>query len=307
MTFRNLYRFTLSLSVILVIASIVLFVVPGPRFSIEFTGGTLMQLELPEGKTQNDVTAALASYEASAATDLGNVTVNAIKTATEEAFLLRLRPMSNEEHLQLLEHFRTTLGDVTELKYNSIGPSLSASLKVKSLQAIALASLVIIAYLALAFRKLPGRLSAWKFGVIVVASFVHDIIITTGLFTILSLFTSFEFDTLFVTALLTILAYSTNEAVVVFDRIRANLSFENRNDDLETVTATALRQCIGRTTGTTVAILIMLTTLFFMGAESIRWFILALIFGAISGVYSSYLVAAPLLVLWQGQGKGKRK
>jgi len=299
MTFRQLSTFFLGLSTFLILASVVLFITPGPKYSIEFTGGTLLQIELPVGKTRDDVIAALQSYEETTTQSLGNSSVTAVKTASEEAFLLRMRPMSNEEHIALLGHLETSLGAVKELKYNTIGPSLSASLKTKSLKAIALASVATILYLALAFRKLPRNLNPWKFGTIVVVAFLHDIVITVGAFTILGWFTSFEFDTLFVTALLTILAYSTNEAIVVFDRIRANLTFEQRSEDLSVVVVAALRQCLGRTTGTTVSILIMLTTLFFMGAESIRWFILALIFGAVMGVYSSYLVAAPLLMHWQ--------
>lgn len=298
MTFRQISKIFLSLSTILVVISISLFVYPGPKYSIEFTGGTLLQIQVPAGKTRTDVITALEEYEKSAAT-LGNISVTAVKTVSEEAFLLRMRAMSNEEHLAVIESMKKTLGDVKELKYNTIGPSLSASLKWKSLQALAIASIATILYLALAFRKLPRKLSPWKFGMIVVIAFMHDIIVTIGAFIVLGWFTSFEFDTLFVTALLTILAYSTNEAIVVFDRVRANLTFDNRSDNLSTVVIVALRQCVGRTTGTTVAILIMLSSLFIMGAESIRWFILALIFGAVMGVYSSYLIAAPLLMYWQ--------
>ncbi len=301
MSFRSLSKYFLALSALLVIVSVVLFVAPGPKYSIEFTGGTLMQIQLPAGKTRADVVAALASYEKETLQSLGNPTVTTIKTANEEAFILRMRPMSNEEHLTLLEHLKKSLGDVKELKYNTIGPSLSSSLKKKSLQAIGIASIAVVLYLAIAFRKLPRKLNPWKFGIIVVIAFMHDVVLTIGAFTVLGWFTSFEFDTLFVTALLTILAYSTNEAIVVFDRIRANLTFEQRSDDLSIVIVTALKQCVWRTAGTTVSILIMLTTLFVMGAESIRWFILALIFGAVMGVYSSYLVAAPLLLHWQGK------
>lgn len=303
MSFRTLSKIFLGISVVMVAASIALFIYPGPKYSIEFTGGTLLQIQVPAGKTREDVVAAIQQYEVSAS-PLGNYSVTGVKTASEEAFILRLRAMSNEEHVALMESFGKSLGDVQELKYNTIGPSLSASLKWKSLQALAIASVATILYLALAFRKLPRNLSPWKFGLIVVAAFMHDVIVTIGAFIVLGWFTSFEFDTLFVTALLTILAYSTNEAIVVFDRVRANLSFENRSDDLSTVVVAALKQCVGRTTGTTVAILIMLSSLFIMGAESIRWFILALIFGAVMGVYSSYLVAAPLLMHWQSRKKG---
>ncbi|NOS66934.1 MAG: protein translocase subunit SecF [Candidatus Peribacteraceae bacterium] len=307
MSFRQLSKFFLALSVVMVAASIALFVYPGPKYSIEFTGGTLLQIQAPAGKTRDDVIAAVQTYEKTAgeAGTLGNYSVTGVKTASEEAFILRMRAMTNEEHLALIDSFRATLGEVKELKYNTIGPTLSASLKWKSLQALVIASIATILYLAIAFRKLPRKLSPWKFGLIVVAAFMHDVIVTIGAFIVLGWFTSFEFDILFVTALLTILAYSTNEAIVVFDRVRANLTFDNRSDDLSDVVVAALKQCVGRTSGTTVAIVIMLSSLFIMGAESIRWFILALIFGAVMGVYSSYLVAAPLLMHWEGKNTKK--
>ena len=120
-----------------------------------------------------------------------------------------------------------------------------------------------------------------------------------GVFLVMGGFTTFEFDTLFVTALLTILAYSANDSIVIFDRIRANMTFENRSENLETVVAAGLRQCVSRTFCTAFAALIMLFSLFFLGSDSIRWFILALIFGTMIGAYSSYFIAAPLLAYWK--------
>ena len=299
MTFRQLSTFFLCSSVLLVAASIALFVYPGPKYSIEFTGGTLLQIQVPEGKTHDDVAAALIAYEKSSKESLGKYSITSVKTATEDALLLRMRPMSNEEHIALLGQLRTSLSNVSEMKYTTIGPSLSASLKWKSLQALAIASLATIAYLALAFRKLPRKLNPWKFGVLAVVGFLHDVIVTVGFFIILGWFTSFEFDTLFVTALLTILAYSANDTIVIFDRIRANMSFENRSEDLSVIVERGLRQCVTRTFSTAAAALIMLLSLFFLGSESIRWFILALMFGTVIGAYSSYFIAAPLLAYWK--------
>lgn len=298
MTFRSLTRFFLALSAVLVAVSLVLFFTPGPKFSIEFTGGTLMQIEV-SGKTRADVIAAVQEYERTAGGSLGNYTVTAVKTASEDAFVLRLPPIDNERHLALLAALTQSLGDVREQKFNTIGPSLSASLKTKSLQAIAIASVAVVLYLALAFRKLPRKLNPWKFGVLAIVGFLHDVIVTTGVFIVLGWFTSFEFDTLFVTALLTILAYSATDTIVIFDRIRANLTFENRSEDLSAVIITALRQCVMRTFGTATSTLIVLFSLFFFGAESIRWFILALMFGIVIGAYSSYFIAAPLLMYWK--------
>ncbi|MBI2635749.1 protein translocase subunit SecF [Candidatus Peregrinibacteria bacterium] len=312
MTFPRLSKYFLGFSAILVLASATLFVVAGPKYSIEFTGGTLLQIELPADKTRDDVISALQSYEESAGSAdatiqpdagrpaaLGNFTVTAVKTASEEAFLIRLRPMDNEEHISVLAHLRTSLGDVKELKYNTIGPSLSRSLKAKSLQAIAFASVAVILYLAIAFRKLPRKLNPWKFGVLAIIGFLHDVIVTVGVFIVIGWFTTFEFDTLFVTALLTILAYSANDTIVIFDRIRANMTFENRSEELSKIIVAGLRQCVTRTFSTAFASLIMLISLFFLGSDSIRWFILALIFGTVIGAYSSYFVAAPLLMYWK--------
>lgn len=299
MTFRQLSTFFLGLSAILVFGSIVLFIVEGPKYSIEFTGGTMLQIELPAGKDREDVLAALKNYEESAKQSLGNYSVTAVKTASEEAFLLRLRPVNNEEHIALLAQMNESIGGVKELKYNTIGPSLSRSLKTKSFQAIAFASVAVILYLAIAFRKLPRKLNPWKFGVLAIVGFLHDVIVTIGVFIVLGWFTSFEFDTLFVTALLTILAYSANDTIVIFDRIRANMTFDNRTEELSTVVAVGLKQCVTRTFATACASLIMLFSIFLLGSESIRWFILALIFGTIIGAYSSYFIAAPLLMYWK--------
>ncbi len=299
MTFQNVSKVLLCVSTLLVIGSIALFIYPGPKFSIEFTGGTLLQIQTVDGKTRDDVLQAVRSYEEASKEDLGNVSVTAVKTATEHGFVLRLRPMSNEEHVALLASLEKSLGKVDEQHYNTIGPSLSASLKTKSLQAIAFASIAVILYLALAFRKLPRKMNAWKFGILAIVGFLHDVIITTGAFIILGWFTTFEFDTLFVTALLTILAYSANDTIVIFDRIRDNMSFDNRSEDLSAIIIRGLRQCVTRTFSTAIAALIMLFSLFFLGSESIRWFILALIFGTVIGAYSSYFIAAPLLMYWK--------
>lgn len=299
MTFRQFTKFSLSLSAILIVVSAAVFIYPGPKFSIEFTGGTLMEIQTGAEKTRDDVLATLKKYEQVSKKNLGNVAVSSTKISTGKGFLLRLPTMENADHLALLAEMQKCLGSMKELSYNTIGPSVSASLRTKSLEAIFIASIAVITYLTFSFRKLPKRLiKPWRVGVIAVVAFLHDITVTAGVFTVISWYSNFEFDTLFVTALLTILAYSTNEAIIVFDRIRENISQQKRDEDVSTTVATALKQCVGRTGGTTVAILIMLFSLYFLGSESIRWFVLALIFGTCIGVYSSYLVAAPLLAFW---------
>jgi preprotein translocase subunit SecF len=290
--FLRISKVLLPLSTLLALCSLVLFIYPGPKFSIEFTGGTLLEVRLPAEVLKEQLQTALPTIEVSK-TPLDHVTVSAISNLGGKSFLLRTRPLSNEEHLE--KQFTS----VEELKYTTIGPSLSSSLKQRAFMAIAIASVAIIAYLALAFRKMPKKLAPWKFGALAVIGFIHDVLLVTGLFVIISQFTSFEFDTLFVTALLTILAYSANDSIVIFDRIRANVTNEHRGEDLGQTVNRALNQCVTRTINTMVTALIMLVALFVLGTESIRWFVLALIVGTIVGAYSSYFVASPLLVYWR--------
>jgi len=165
--------------------------------------------------------------------------------------------------------------------------------------ALSIAACAIVLYIAFAFRRVPRRLSPWRFGIIAVITLLHDVLITVGIFVIISQITTFEFDTLFITALLTILGYSVNDTIVIFDRIRDNLALQHRNEEFEAVAERSLHQSIRRSINTSVSTLIMLCSLFFLGSESVKWFVLTLIVGAVIGTYSSIFIATPLLVYWK--------
>lgn len=287
-------KFFLGLSLALVIASIALMVVPGPKLSIDFTGGTLMELRLPEEATKEDVDSAMQSFESDPA--LGNVALSVTKS---QSVLLRMRDLSNEEHLALLAHLKGDLGQIKELQFTTIGPTVGASLKRRSFWALGIAAVAIVLYIAFVFRKVPRKLSPWRFGIIAVITLLHDVCITVGIFIIISHVTTFEFDTLFITALLTILGYSVNDTIVIFDRIRDNLQDQGRKEEFAVVADRSLSQSITRSINTSVSTLIMLSCLFILGSESIRWFVLTLIVGAIVGTYSSLFLATPLLVYWK--------
>lgn len=284
------------LSAALVGVSIVLLIVPGPRLSIDFTGGTLIELKIPSASTKDDLANAMSSLAFEDGSSIDNVSISATKG---DSMLMRMRDLSNEEHLALIDHLTTTLGEIEELQFTTIGPTVGASLKERSLWALTIASIAIVLYIAFAFRKVPKRLSPWRFGIIAVITLLHDVLITVGIFVILSQITSFEFDTLFVTALLTILGYSVNDTIVIFDRIRDNVITSNRGEEFSIVAEKSLHQSVTRSINTSVSTLIMLSALFLLGSESIRWFVLTLITGAIIGTYSSLFLATPLLVYWK--------
>ncbi len=296
MSFLRFSRLALPLSALLIVASFVVFFSPGPQVGIEFTGGTLMELSLPETATQEDLSAAVASFQREGA-PLQGVTIARTRT---DSYFLRTPTLSSDDHTVFLAHIESSLGEVQEQQYTTIGPTVGSTLQKRALWALVAAGLAIVLYLAIAFRKIPRHLSPWSFGISAIIALLHDVIITIGLFTVLSWYTTFQIDTLFITALLSIMGYSVSDTIVIFDRIRDNLLLEGRKGaTFDVIAERSLLQSFTRTINTGLGALIMLFALFFFGSESIRWFILALIAGTIIGTYSSYFVATPLLVLWQ--------
>lgn len=301
MSFIKLSRFFLPLSALLVLASLVVFLYPGPNVSIEFTGGTLMELGIPQAKTQADLAAAITSYSM----DGKQLEANISKTKTGTYFV-KVPTLTNDEHTAFVKHLTDVLGSVNQLQYTTIGPTVGANLKEHAFWALLVASLIIMAFVAFAFRKIPRSLNPWSFGISAIIALVHDVTILIGVFTILSHVTAFQMDTLFTTALLSIMGHSVSDTIVIFDRIRETLNLSDKREDFAAIADRALHACISRTINTGLGILIMLSALFIFGSESIRWFILALIIGTVVGMYSSYFVATPILVLWRAHRSSAR-
>jgi preprotein translocase subunit SecF len=290
-------KYFFTVSTVLTLVSIVLVFYPGPRLSIEFTGGTRVELKVDKADTSSE---AVAEVLKTFPDTILNATVNKMQNGN---FLVRMKGIDDDTHKALLSYLKPKLGEFTQVQYTTIGPTVGETLKVRALYAIIAASFGIIVYLAFAFRKIPRRYSPWKFGIVAVATLLHDVMVTAGIFTILSYKTSFEVDTLFVTALLTILGYSVNDTIIIFDRIRDNLFVQERKESFASTSNRSVNQTWKRSTFTSLATLIMLFSLLFLGSASIHWFVLTLIIGIILGTYSSIFVATPLLVFWNDRKK----
>ncbi|MFA5800167.1 MAG: protein translocase subunit SecF [Candidatus Peribacteraceae bacterium] len=290
-------KYSFIISIILTVASIVLVFYPGPRMSIEFTGGTRMEISIAKkATTAQEVTDALSRFHGE--------TLNAIVNKLQNGnFLVRMKGIGDETHKALLAYLKTPLGPLEQVQYTTIGPTVGETLKVRAAYAILAASFGIIVYLAFAFRKIPRKYSPWKFGTVAVAALLHDVMVTAGIFTIMSYYTSFEVDTLFVTALLTILGYSVNDTIIIFDRIRDNLFVQERKESFASVTNRSINQVWMRSVFTSSATLIMLFSLLLLGSASTHWFVLTLIIGILLGTYSSIFIAAPFLVIWNDRKK----
>ena len=156
----------------------------------------------------------------------------------------------------------------------------------------------IILYIAFAFRRVSRPVSSWFYGFFAIVALFHDIFIPLGVFSLLGHFKGVEIDTLFVTAILTVLGFSVHDTIVVFDRIRENLNLSRAKESFEEIVGKSLTQTITRSINTSLTVLIVLVAVFFLGAESTKYFSLALIIGIIAGTYSSIFIASPLLVTW---------
>lgn len=182
-------------------------------------------------------------------------------------------------------------GKATLLRYETVGPVLSKELLQKTYVAIALAAIVILAWIAYQFKSL-------QFGISAILATLHDTIILLGTFAILGKYAGVEVDILFVTALLTVLSFSVHDTIVVYDRIR-ELSKKSGGASLQSIANYALTTTMIRSINNSLTIIFMLLALFLMGGETIKWFVFALLVGTISGTYSSPFVAVPLLVAWE--------
>jgi preprotein translocase subunit SecF len=294
---RNIF---FTLSGIFVVSSIVALILWGLNFGIDFTGGSLSEIQFPEERpVVHEVSDILTGA------DLGLDSVVAQPYGDSE-MIIRMKVLSESEHQTYLSVLRSSYGEgVVENRFESVGPVIGEELKSKAWMAIAVALIVIIIYIAYAFRKVSRPVASWKYGISAIIALAHDMLIVTGIFAVLGYFLNIEVGILFVTALLTVLGYSVNDTIVVFDRVRENLIYRPKETFVETVNC-SVNETLVRSINTSVTTLLVLGSLYLFGGATIREFVLVLIIGAIAGTYSSIFIASPLLIVWQ-KLKRKRK
>lgn len=285
MKFKNVW---LSVSGVLVTISIVSLLAFGLNLGIDFKGGSVMEYSFENKEvSQESVASALAEFK--------SVQVN--KTQ-DQSFLIKMGHLSEADHSKVTNILNEKLGKADEIKFTTVGPTIGATMQKKALIALFVAVSMIVVYIAFAFRKIPKELSPWRFGWSAIAALTHDIVITTGLFSLLGHFYGVEVDALFITALLTVMGFSVHDTIVVFDRIRENLNFKEANESLSQVADKAMNQTLARSVNTSLSVMITVVALIVFGPDSTKMFTLALLVGIGIGTYSSIFVASPLMVIW---------
>lgn len=276
------------ISLVLIVPGIVALILWGIPTGLDFKGGTLLDIQFNNPPTKDQVQQAI-----------DNAGIKNANTQTSgNDFIIRMSVI-DQTALQKLTDELAKVGEYKQNRLETVGPTVSSDLKRKAVMAVILASVAIIIYIAIAFRKVPRPASSWRFGVCAVIALIHDLAFVIGVFAILGHFLGFEIDALFITALLTIMGFSVHDTIVVFDRIRENLR-KSPSLDFETNVNNSILQTLNRSLNTSFTVLIVLLALYLLGGLTLHHFTLALLVGIAIGTYSSIFNASPLLVSWQG-------
>ena len=281
--FLSMRKFGFVISGSFILAGIVsLLLQGGPALSIDFTGGTLAQIQFNQPPDIGKVRSAL---------DKMNIGVGEVQTfGAPNEILIRLQVdnSKNDPAVELKKalqsEFPTEKLDFRRIE--KVGPKIGSELKGKALFAIITAIIGILIYISIRFE--------FRFAIGAIAALVHDVLITLGIFSILN----YEISLSIIAAFLTIVGYSLNDTIVVFDRVRENLK-KLKTLDQESIFNKSINDSLSRTVITSFTTFLVVSILYIAGGDVIRYFAFAMIIGVLVGTYSSIYVASPVVVLWQ--------
>lgn len=283
-TGKRFWFFLISGVVILI--GIISLVVFGLKPGIEFSSGSMLTVSFEQEVDQGELKQELVN--------LGHP--NAIIQRTGEGdFFIRTRELTGEEKTALETALTTRFGSTTEREFYSVSPMVAAETAHNAAIAVAIAAVGTLLYITWAFRRMPRP---FHYGTCGVIALVHDVLVVLGIFCILGATLGWEINLMFITGVLAVIGYSINNTVVVFDRIRENLS-KGVSPDFEVVVNNSMVETLNRQMNTSLTTLfVVLALLLFVGA-SIQNFAMVLLIGIIAGTYSSLCIAPNLLVVWE--------
>ena len=279
--FNNLYKTCNLASIILIIISLLLLLIKGLNYGVDFKGGTLIEIRT------NDKNITISDLRRSFnKMNLGDVTVKHF--GSENDFIVKFEKR-NSNKSNFMEEIKSKLTNYIGDNYDfrrveNVGPKVSSELLKSGIIAIGLSLAAMLIYIWIRFE--------WQFSLGAIIAIFHDVIITLGIF---SLF-GFEINLSIVAAVLTIVGYSMNDTVVIFDRVRENLKKYSDIKIFE-LTNISINETLSRTIITSITTLIALLSIYFFGGQILKGFSLAMILGVIFGTYSSIYIANPILVL----------
>ena len=268
-----------AISAAIIIIGLVLGAVRGFNVGIDFTGGTLMELELHKAVPVEEIRGIVNEFDATA-------NVNLLGEARTMAQIKTTKDLDSSERTEIFKAFKEKydLPEEDFLRIDQFGPTVGKEIQRAAILAIIVSALGMLAYISYRFEV--------RFGLAAIVALIHDVLMVVAVYSILRI----PVNSPFVAAILTILGYSINDTIVVFDRIRENLRFLKKNNYAE-IANTSITQTVSRSINTSLTTLITIVALYVLGVEQIREFALPLMAGVISGTYSSIFIASPVWVM----------
>ena len=259
------------ISLLIIIPGLVSLVMNGLNLGIDFTGGSIVQVQMDSSVQSAQVRSVLK--------EIGMDRADVSKSGNQ--FLIRTTELDQEQTRQLLNALESKFKNVEFLSAESVGAAIGKELTNKAILAVIIAVFAMLIYITIRFE--------WTFGIAAIVSEIHDVLFVLGLF---SLF-QWEINTSFIAAILTVVGYSINDTIVIFDRIRENLRMK-RKEDYANLVNRSITQSLNRSINTVLTSLFALVALLVFGGGNIRYFILAMVIGFVVGCYSSIFVASPV-------------
>lgn len=281
---RSWFFFASGIVVLIGIISLSLF---GLKAGTDFTGGTSITYQFTPAVEQNQLRQEMA--------DLGYVKAT-IQQTDEDSFIIHLSEISVEERDSLTSNLEANLGcEIKILNYYSVSPTVGIKTARNAAIAVIIAAIAMLFYIVWAFRRMP---QPFRWGTCAIIALFHDVFIIIGIFSLLGWLRGVEIDALFITGILAVVGYSINNTVVIFDRIRENISKHISPNFAETVNSSIV-ETLGRSINTALTTLFVLLALFLFGGATIHYFVLVLLLGVIIGTYSSICISSQFLVVWE--------
>jgi len=298
MKYKRIY---LLFSAVILLPGILSLILFGLNLSIDFTGGSVSKYDISEVEdtsyVENIVRQAYADSQ---------VTVHEYLKSNDEVEV-RTESITTHKNDEVRDKINSSSEFIKQKSFETIGPSIGEETTANAFKALGVASLGIMLYIAYAFRNIPKPYSSIRFGASAIIAMLHDAFLLLGLFSIFGKISAVEIDALFITAVLTVIGFSIHDSIVVFDRVRENLKKLPSSWDFEQVVNFSIVETLNRSFATSITVLITLLSLYILGGESVRYFVLALLVGIISGTYSSIFTASPILVMWENRILKKQK
>lgn len=271
--FVKLRKIWYLISAVLIIPGLIFFCSQGLQLGIDFTGGNLLDLRFSKAASVEQVREVLGTM---------GLADSSIQQSGETDFLIRTGVLSEADNANLVQSLKNQFGEITVLRNELVGPVIGRELVYKALWALAVAAVLMIIYISWRFE--------FKQGIAAVFSVLHNVFFVLGIFAIFRL----EVDSSFIAAILTIIGYSINDTIVIFDRIRENMLYKKKGEELEDTINASLWQTLARSINTGLCVIMVLVAMLFFGGTTIHNMVLALLIGISCGAYTSIFIASTL-------------